>query len=399
MKLNKQADPACRSDMDNIERTISLPVLNPGSTGQSRSFVFMGVVDRVENGKVIDWKGVGRVNRALTQLAIGFQGELYALAMQHSGTPIHEIEYRLITRPLLQYTEPSYKYAVMREGRKTALRVSEDRNEACDFARETARTGPPLGEERNVHNVPSAKISVEERVTGYRTRQAYEDRCLEWLLEVPYRMLNHPYLLTPAKLEQARWLLWECSKRILDSRQNNRWIPNARACYSYEQECPYRALCVAVQGGDNYESLIDEQYHGVTSSHPELGEVDEPPERILTHTSLTDLTSCEFFYLWCHERRLRKSAQEDSEPLWVGSAVHRGLAEYARALKQSADSVPFWRAFELGFDAIDKWAQQNPVLGQDAFRRQEAQVARARAMVRAANLKWPEPKGKPDAST
>jgi hypothetical protein len=329
----------------------------------------MGVADRVEGRKLIDWKGVSDPARFIKQRTIGFQGELYAMALGEAGHEIDEIEYRLITRPRLQYSHPRYKYAVMRAGRKTAVRVFDDRDEAETLAR--------------VQNDEGIPAHVVDRATGDVSVGAYEKRCLDWLMEEPERVVSFPYHLTRSKIDQARWYLWENSKRLLENRRCKRWLPNVGACFAYERECPYMPLCEAAQNGADWRWVIEDRFQAIESSHPEL-EGKDNGEDILTHSSLEDLARCEMYYYWRHEMKLRRSVESDSEPLWVGSAMHRGVKAYAD------DGLP---AANI---AIDDWANSNPVLGEDANWKQDEQAAKARAMVQVAALKWPDLTGAPD---
>lgn len=346
-----------------VERIVSMPVVNPETGRASRSFVYMGVLDLEEGNKIAEYKGTSRPDRFITQLAIGYQAELYALARRHEGHKVLEIEYRIIARPGLKYSRPKYRYAVTKPGRKTVIKVFDDLAEAETLAKMRG-------------------AEVEERITGYATRDAYEQKCLKWLVEDPVRIRSHPYFVNPVKLQQAKWFLWECSKRILDSRTNNRWIPNTGACFAYDRPCMFQPLCEAVLNGNDVDWTRDEQFRQVESSHPELKREDKKPiivnlnRAVLTHSSLADLALCEMLYYWRHEQRLRKRVDEDAEPLWVGSAMHVGIAKYATDGEGAA------------LAAIGEWAEANPVLGFDAAWRQDEQVARARAMVRAAAAKW-----------
>lgn len=361
-----------------VERVVSMPVINPETGRASRSFVFMGVLDLEEGDKIAEYKGTRHPDRFITRLAIGYQAELYALARQHDGHEVVEIEYRIIARPGLKYSHPKYRYAVTKPNRKTAIRVLDD----CEEAKKLATM---------------QGADVEERVTGDATRDAYEQRCLEWIAEDATRIRSYPYFVSQVKLQQAKWFVWECSKRILDSRANNRWIPNTGACFAYDRPCMFQPLCEAVLNGGNVDWTKDEHFQQVESSHPELNGADKNKQQsemvdcgfgithqntlgVLTYSSLTDLTRCEMLYYWRHEQQLRKRQDEESEPLWVGSAMHVGVAALATG------------SLDAALVAIDEWAERNPVLGYDASWRQDEQVARARAMVRAAAAKWFEAK-------
>jgi hypothetical protein len=341
-----------------IEQTVEMPIVNPDTKRSSRSFIFMGKVDRVDPQlrRVRDWKGVAKVDRFLRELRIGYQAELYVLALQRAGVTIIEIEYCLITRPTIEFTKCRRTYAVMRAGRKSAVKLFDDQTKAETFA-------------------TLQGCSVEERIRGYVDRDAYEKKCVEWLLERPERLVRHAYTITPHKLTQAAWFLWDASKRVLECRRFDRWIPNVKACYDYERECPYADLCEAVQCGSDWQFIADEWYEVRESSHPELKGADDG-RPVLTHTSLSDLTRCEMYYQWKHEKRLRKRCSDDSEALWIGSAMHAGMEAYATGGEDAAGI------------AIDAWADGNPVLGEDDTRKQDQQIARARAMARAAAQKW-----------
>lgn len=343
-----------------VEKIVSMPVTNPDTGRASRTFVYVGVVDKQEGGKVIDWKGTSSPDRFITRAKIGCQGECYALALQHQGCRITEIEYRLIQRPLLGYTEPTFTYAVMKAGRKSALKVCGDQDEAEKLA---AMQGG----------------SVEERVKGDKDRDAYEDRCLQQLLEQPQRVVSHPHFLTESRLKLAREWLWQCCKRILECRQHDRWMPNEQACFAYERECPYAPLCEAIADNLDINGIIATEFERIDDPHPELNGYEPKQDReTATYSSLSKLALCEVLYFWQYERRLRRR-REDSEPLWIGSAMHRGMEVYA------TDGL------EAALMAITTWAAAHPIIGPNQAWIQDQQVARARAMCRAAAVKWGNP--------
>jgi hypothetical protein len=342
MKQDTPTQPALLT-----ETIVQMPIVNPDTGCAARVFKYMGVLDRVEGRKLVDWKGVSNAARFIQQRKIGFQGELYALALRHQGIKINEIEYRLIVRPRIQYIHPKYTYAVMRAGRKSAVRVFETRKEAEALAE-------------------GQRCTVETRIHGHATRDAYEEKCVEWLAEESQRVVSFPYHLTGSKLTQARWFLWENSKRLLENRRHGRWLPNTGACFAYERECEYTTLCELVQNGGDWRWAAEDGYRVVDSSHPELEGHDEKSKDVLTHSSLEDLARCEIYYQWRHEMKFRRGQDGNTEPLWVGSAMHRGVDALAT------------EGFVGACEAIDLWAKQNPVLGQDANWRQDEQIAKAR---------------------
>jgi len=303
------------------EQVVSLPIINP-DTGVVARRKYMGKVDRVEGHKLIDWKGVAKPSRFIAQMRIGYQVELYALGANALGHDIHEVEYRLVSRPSITMCGKDKK--------------------------ESEKTGLPIHE-------------------------VYEERCFEWLVDDPGKLVAHPYMITEHKLQQARWYLWESSRRLLENRRCKRWIPNTHACFAYERECQFMALCDAVQNGADYNWIIEQEYR-VSDPHRELG--GKADDKTVTHSSLKNLHFCEMFYYWMYEQSLRKGTGEDSEAMWIGSAMHAGQEHIDKGL-------------DVALAEINAWAEDNPVMGEDQNHKQLQDVARARAMVRASAVKWP----------
>ena len=341
------------------ETTISMPILNPATKGRSQTFDYWGKIDLVEGDRLVDWKGTDDPDRFIRQKKLGLQGECYALALQAAGQRITEIEYRLITRPTLHYTLPTYRYAVTREGRKTALRVYDTREKAEEYLCFLLEG-----------------CYIQERITGDVDRNAFENRCFEWLKAEPSRLVAHTLFLTESRLQQARQMLWDISKRILDNRTNNRWIMNEGACFAYRRECSCMPLCEAKMDG----AALPEEFAEVANVHPELGDVDPNGRDVLTYTSSSTFKTCEMKHYWLYERGLRRE-RDEGDPLWIGSAAHVGLAAYAST------------GLDNALAAINEWGEAQLVLGERDTRLQDERIAKARAMVRAAALKWPVEQG------
>jgi len=296
------------------ETVVSLPIINPETGAASRSFTCAGKVDRVEAGKVVDWKGTKDPQRFITQKRIGFQVEIYALAMEAAGHPITEVEYRIV-------------------------------------------------------KTPGIKLCGKDA-----TPAAYEQRCIEWIKNEEDGLVPYGFPINPGRQDKARAWLWECSKRILENRRNHRWLPNENACFSYERACEYLPLCECAANDGNVSDPIQQDYmEGMV--HPELGAEWERRLDLLTYSSLSMLTLCEVKYFWRYERGLRKR-REEVESLWLGSAMHAGLEGFSDG------------GIEAAYAKIAAWADANPIIGEDQARYQDQQVAKARAMARAAAEKW-----------
>lgn len=341
---------------DLVEHVVTMPVRNPDTTGKSNTFRYAGKVDKVEDRELQDWKHAADPQQTIAQSRLAFQPELYALALLEEGIEIDRYEYRLIVPPGIKFKKAAYTWAVRKVSRKTAIKVCDNEDEAKRLA--NMRGG-----------------YVEPRVAGNPTRDHYENECYEWIHDRPgERMVSHPLQILPSRMEMARGYLWDCGKRILDCRRNDRWMPNAQACRDWGRTCPYAELCASEMEGGDTAWLIGEYYTELPSPHPELDGLGADRD-LLTFTSTGVLCQCEVRYFWMFEQALRKHA-DAGDALWRGSAIHVGLEVYARQGREPA------------LAAIDAWADEHPVLGGD-WRKQEQEIAKARAMVRAAADKWP----------
>lgn len=330
-------------------------------------FRYVGLVDITDAQTLADWKGVGDIPRFIQQVSIGLQGERYAIALMSEGHVIRKIEYRLICRPTIKYKLPKFTWAVLKEGNKNAIKVFDNEVEAIRL-KITRQDKDPVG-----------VYSVKKRTSGNPTRQHYEDECVAWLndLEHGERVKSHPHYVNEYKLLKAQWSIHDAAKHILYCRRNDRWATNDRVCFHHNKPCRYMDICIALQNGHNVENLIAQEFQP-GKRNPELFNYDLGIGLpVLTHSMISDLHFCNAFFYWRYERCIEKQSTEDSEPLWVGSAMHVAL-----------DTLNKTNSFDDAFAAIDKWAADNPLSGEDAEWVQDQQVARARAMVRVAAERW-----------
>ncbi len=303
-----------------IEHPVAMPVTNPEG-GTSRSFIYRGKIDHAAvepdgTAIVTDYKFVTDPQDYLDTERISYQRELYVAALEHQdGLRVVEWRFRLVTTPSLQ-----------------------------------------IG-----------------KMKKYPTFEAFEQACQNRLRE-PGQLVEAEVPMNRARIEQAKWWLWENSKRVLDCRRNNRWLHNEHACRDWQRRCPYMPLCLAVACGSDYESAIDDKYEVVENTHPELPEAETNGKDVLTYSSMSTLARCEMCYQWRYERRLRKQ-RDHADALWLGSASHAGMEAFAKG------------GLEAAYAAINAWAEANPALGQEA-NKMEGQACKARAMVRAAGEQW-----------
>jgi hypothetical protein len=280
------------------EQVVTMPVVNPDTGKPSRSFVYAGKIDLIDGDTLVDWKSVSDPEHFIQQKTIGFQGELYALALEAAGTPIARIIYRLITKPTIKF----------------------------------------CGKDAN--------------------RDAYEQRCVEWLQD-PGRLQEHEVVFNAARLNQARLYLWEISKAILESRRHDRWLCNEYACKSWNRTCEYAPLCMAASLGSDYQCLMQHDYKA-SALHEELGVV-EPQERdLLTYSAAATYAHCAMKYFWRYHLGIKRRDETGSEALWIGSAMHAGFEAVTEGVDAALVAIDEWARKNpvLGQEAAQRQEQQ-----------------------------------------
>ncbi len=191
------------------EFLVSMPVSNPDTTGKSRSFTFTGVVDGLVATKMFDWKFITDAAKTIRERVIGYQTECYAAAAMDAGIEITDSEFRMGVKP----------------AGGTKIRKNE------------------------------TPVEFEDRI--------YEDT------RDKDRLHEHVVYVNPARILRAREWLWDVSKRILENRAANRWLPNAWACHDWQRTCEYAPLCECDANGGDVEWLVEDLYRPC-AAHPEL---------------------------------------------------------------------------------------------------------------------------------
>jgi hypothetical protein len=200
-----------------VEHMVEMPVDNPDTTGTSRTFVYRGKVDGVAGGQVLDWKTTSDAVQFIRQKTLGFQAELYALALMHAGVTVNESAYRIIETPSLAFQrggEATKKYAGGRE--------------------------------------------------------CYENACYEWIVSEPTHMVDHVIPIDSGRLDGARHWLWTVAKRIIDNRQTGRWLRNEHACYNWSRCCEFMPICELEASGNDWRSLLGTSFTVAEDVNPEL---------------------------------------------------------------------------------------------------------------------------------
>lgn len=306
-----------------IELKVSMPIVNPETKGVSRTFVFMGKVDKFVPsalGQVVDYKAVSSIARFIHAIKVGNQPYLYAAAIKYeTGIMPLLIEYRLVQIPTI------------------SLCSKDD--------------GDPA---------------------------KYEERVMEEYGKHPERVRPLEITLNPSRVEHALQALWDTTKRVLDNRKSGKWRMNEKACFQYNRPCEFADLCVAAADGADVDEVIERDFVKKDYTHPELGlDVCDPTlpnacKEIMTYSRMTTTNLCEMMDYWKYERCLTHPG-DNPEAMWLGRAMHEGLEakdDFRSVIRAVRDRQPavgemvqFWdqqeaRAVAMVRAAQMRWADE-----------------------------------------
>jgi len=174
-------------DIQAVEETFEVPIINPETGKSSRTFTLRGRIDLRLPQTLVEHKSTAKVTESyLSQLWSDFQIQLYTSALRQLGHPIKEVLYNVIEKPMIR----------------------QKQNETSEQFFE-------------------------------RLMEKYSDGKL-FHREVLY--------FSEPDLEQVQADVWQICQRILFSRRHNAWLQNRAACFHWGRACSYLPLC---RSGDN----------------------------------------------------------------------------------------------------------------------------------------------------
>lgn len=226
---------------------------------------FQGFLDLMKSGVLVDYKGVSNTREWSDARGINFQVELYQLAAARQlGVDINKVEYRLITRPTLQFSP--------------------------------GKDGGDLA--------------------------VYEKRCLDWLLGDPEKLVKVPVAVNKASLRNAEDWINQVCVQIDRCREDGFWLTNSGSCWNYRVPCEYLPLCKAQKMGKDLGPVL-EKYGPREGSRPSNFKLD--PKKRISYSAASTFMECPAKYYWASERRISRQGGMKSEPLTVGHLIHDAL--------------------------------------------------------------------------
>lgn len=264
-------------EIEAVEQEFAVPIRNPETGAESRTFTLAGKVDGLvrRSGKLwlIEHKTAATVDGAYIERLWGdFQTVLYSWAVeQQGGEPVEGIIYNVIAKAALRPYEPG-----------------KTRKEA-------------------------------------ETPEQFGERLAEWYAK-PEAYHREELLVSSARFDSLRAELWELTQALLDARRRDVWYQNPSQCFQWGHPCAYWPIC---RSCDN-PNIIDNDYHH-EAPHSELEPVEPATNGNgkcrTTYSMWSSFRDCRRRYYWRHVRQIVSNAPPD-EKLILGSVVHEALAKW-----------------------------------------------------------------------
>ena len=175
---------------DIIEEVVRMPI-------KGGAIEFRGKVDLVQGDTLIDWKTTTDPEAYIDQQVVGYQAEMYALALREAGHTINRVVYRLIKKPSIRMCKKD------------------------------------------------------------ATSAAYRARCVDWLRETPGALMEYEHYITDARMAQALAKIEDTAWEVTQSRERGYWRQNELACKDYARRCPFVGLCEGTQTTYAYDIATD----------------------------------------------------------------------------------------------------------------------------------------------
>lgn len=226
------------------ERKFSIPLTNPDTGGESRTFQLCGKVDEVfsdlaGNLWIREIKTTAKIDAGyIERLWTDIQSRTYKFALEEQEkVKIHGICFDLLQKP--------------------SIRMASEETEA-EF--ETRRT-------KLLAKSTTGKTQARRQLG--ETPEEYQSRLYAWYAE-PGRFHRELLILDDNDMKEVREEIWAAGQIFLEARRRGFWMKNRTHCFLYNRPCAYFQLCRA--GGSE---LVKSTFYRREAPNPELREVEE----------------------------------------------------------------------------------------------------------------------------
>lgn len=286
-----------------VEEQFHLPVVNPETGRQSRTFTqagkYDGVVSFTARNYLLEHKttseDIADPNSPYwRRLVIDSQVSAYVLANWQNGRKVDGTLYDVIRKPGIRPKSltKAERASIVSSGRYCNYRVSD-----------AVRTAIAAGQERECCGLYSLRLAAEtiEQPDKYfqrRTIQRLDGEVLEWADE-----------------------LWDVAKEIGEARKNGRHYRNSDACMTYGSPCEFLGIC------SGHDSPDSDRWQKREKLHAELP-VNFPIDNglsVLTNSRIRCFQTCRRKHYLRYELGLERQDDEEREATYFGSVFHAAL--------------------------------------------------------------------------
>lgn len=225
-----------------VEQHFEIPLINPDTNGQSRTFRLAGKIDaivRLPDGRVVivehktSSDDIGPDSRYWTKLAIDGQVSGYYMGAKSLGYDVEGCLYDVLRKPSIR---PGSIPLTDEDGAKIVLDANGERVRTKD-----GKKWRETGDNAQGFVLQSRPETPEEWYARLRADIAAQP-------ERYFRRLDVPRL--DADLVEYLGDMWAVGREIAEAQNTKRWPKNPRSCDVYSG-CPYFEVCAGRESIDN----------------------------------------------------------------------------------------------------------------------------------------------------
>jgi PD-(D/E)XK nuclease superfamily len=178
------------------------------------------------------------------------------------------------------------------------------------------------------------KVSTEDRSLKRENERLYALRLARLCIDEPdkyFQRRTFPRL--DSEVLEFSEELWDIAKSIQEVRLSGRNYRNSSACVQYNTPCEYLSVC---SGEDNLES---ERWQHVDTLHAELPVLSGDHRDVLTNTRIQCFQQCRRKHQIRYELGIRRRDDDESESLALGSLWHKALESWWLTFRREPANV------------------------------------------------------------
>lgn len=292
-----------------VEEEFQVPITNPETGRNSRTFTFAGKVDGV----------------------VEADGRQYLLEHKTASEEIADPNSPFWRRLAIDAQVSGYALAYWQLGRKFAGTLYDVIRKPTIRQRELTKAEVKEAVELGIYNGFEVTPDDRSRLAGGDKRESpkmFASRLACDAIANPdkyFQRRNVPRL--DAELAEYAQELWDTADEIRQSRNHGRHYRNPNACMAYNSPCEYLPLC------SGHESEDSGAYRKRESRHSELPSISDGLN-VLSNSRMSCYRQCRRKHHLRYEVGLERDA-EDREPLIYGRLVHIGLEAWWSFFKES----------------------------------------------------------------